>query len=102
VIKQTLQSFYYELPLSAQQFVKKYYSIYRTIKFSSIIWLGKIKRLFVKLPHPDISAVKVHLGCGAVNHPDFINVDGYPFSHVHYVSQIDTLPMFKTNSVDVV
>jgi SAM-dependent methyltransferase len=100
--KKILRSYFSKIPPDLQDTVRKYHGIYNEIKFGFIICLGKIRRLFITLPHPDIASVKVHLGCGDVNHPDFINVDGYPFPHVHYVSQIDKLSMFKTNSVDVV
>ena len=43
------------------------------------------KRLFIKpkLPVNSDGKVLVHLGCGDVNSPEFINVDARPAPHVH-------------------
>lgn len=46
--------------------------------------------------------LNLHLGCGEVDHKQFINIDGYPFPHVHYVQSIDKLPQFDNNSVDLI
>ncbi len=54
-----------------------------------------------KLPITD-GNVYVNLGCGMTNHPKFINVDAYPYPHVHFVHRIDHLPMFTDDSVDLV
>ena len=48
------------------------------------------------------SNVKLHLGCGSIDHPDFINIDGYPHSNVHFVQRIDRLKIFKKDSVDMI
>ena len=48
------------------------------------------------------NALCVHLGCGSINHPVFVNVDILPFSHVHYVHRVDRLSMFKDNTVDLI
>ncbi len=44
----------------------------------------------------------LHLGCGHVDHKSFINIDGYPYPHVHYVQAIDKLPQFKDSSIDLI
>lgn len=44
----------------------------------------------------------MHLGCGNIDHIKFINIDGYPHPHVHYVQTIDRLPQFKDGSVDLI
>lgn len=64
----------------------------------------KLKRLFFVAPVPVQAAGKLylHLGCGGVIHEKFINIDGYPFPHVHYVQSIDKLPQFKDESVDLI
>jgi predicted SAM-dependent methyltransferase len=46
--------------------------------------------------------MRLHLGCGNINYPDFINVDLMPASHVHYVRGINNLKPFKNNSVDLI
>ena len=68
------------------------------------IWGTKLKRVFVGVPLPAAANGKLnlHLGCGGVNHPEFINIDGYPFPHVHYVQTIDRLPRFATGTVDLI
>jgi predicted SAM-dependent methyltransferase len=54
------------------------------------------------LPQLEDATVKIHLGCGSIDHPDFINIDGLPAPHVHYIRAIDNLTLFKDNSVDLV
>lgn len=51
--------------------------------------------------NPD-GRINVHLGCGAVNHPLFVNVDARPWPHVHHVCGVEQLPMFTDSSVDLV
>jgi len=68
-----------------------------------IAW-NKIKRMFVPVVPPSKAEGKIylHLGCGPVDHKKFINVDGYPYPHVHYVQAIERLPQFKEGSVDLI
>jgi len=64
---------------------------------------AKLTRLVIPKKKPDQSAgCFVNLGCGTTNHPKFINVDGYPHRHVHYIHAIDKLPMFEDASVDLI
>ena len=68
-----------------------------------ILW-GKSVRLIARPPfpeHPD-GARYVHLGCGLIAHPAFVNVDAIPRPHVHFVSGIARLPMFADDSVDMI
>jgi len=77
-----------------------------------VIWLQlqpriayiKLMRLIIAAPIPVQAEGKLylHLGCGAVDHKKFINIDGYPFPHVHYVQSIDRLPQFDDASVDLI
>jgi len=64
----------------------------------------KALRFFSPAPIPSAALGKVylHLGCGKVNHPKFINIDGLPHSHVHYVQRIDKLKRFSDESVDLI
>lgn len=73
-------------------------------KLQSRISYVKFKRLFVAVPIPVGAAgrMNLHLGCGKIDHKKFINIDGYPFPHVHYVQTIDKLPQFKDGSVDLI
>jgi predicted SAM-dependent methyltransferase len=55
------------------------------------------------LPKNKDGKVLVHIGCGKVNSPEFINVDAQPFPHVHIVTEdITHLDDFKSGTVDLV
>lgn len=61
-------------------------------------------RLLVK-PRRPVSAdgkVRLHLGCGDIAAPGFINVDARPAPHVHYVRDVTDLSIFADDSVDLV
>jgi SAM-dependent methyltransferase len=68
-----------------------------------IFW-GKFVRLFFRPPFPMLQdgRINLHLGCGDIAHPDFVNIDGIPAKHIHYVRAIDKLSPFQDNSVDLV
>jgi predicted SAM-dependent methyltransferase len=80
----------------------------------SIIWrgmrwmrrkLGFARRAFVKPAQPRRAGgpLLVHIGCGEVNSPEFVNVDALPYPHVHFVrDDITELSMFADRSVDLV
>jgi SAM-dependent methyltransferase len=65
---------------------------------------SKLFRQFHRPPFPDLEneEINLHLGCGLVNHPKFINIDGRPAPHIHYIRSIDNLDPFKDNSVNLV
>ena len=44
----------------------------------------------------------IHLGCGDIDSPGFINVDARPAPHIHFVSDVTDLPMFPDNHADLV
>lgn len=56
----------------------------------------------VTLPERANGRIYLHLGCGAINHEQFINIDGYPHPHVHYVQSIDRLTQFGDDTVDLI
>lgn len=68
------------------------------------IIVGKLTRLIVRPPLPklDDGSINLHLGCGPINHSKFINIDGVPAPHIHYVRPIDNLSPFKDNSVNLI
>lgn len=68
-----------------------------------IIW-AKILREFVRPPFPELDdgSMNLHLGCGPINHPQFINIDIAPLPHIHYVRSIDDLSPFKDNTVNLI
>jgi SAM-dependent methyltransferase len=44
----------------------------------------------------------IHVGCGTIDYPGFINVDIIPLSHIHYIANAESLKMFKKESVDLI
>jgi len=66
--------------------------------------LGRLQRL-VMSPKPISSPdgkVRIHLGCGDVDAPGFINVDLKPAPHVHHVHSVSSLPFLGDESADLV
>lgn len=67
--------------------------------------LSFAKRRLVKpsLPKNRNGKVLVHIGCGKIDSPEFINVDARPFAHVHIVTDdITFLSYFSDGTVDLV
>ena len=64
----------------------------------------QVKRAFIpaKIPAAAGGKLNLHLGCGRVDHKEFINIDGYPFPNVHYVQSLAKLPQFADESVDLI
>lgn len=67
-------------------------------------FLGKLLHFFLrpaqpKLPHGEL---RLHLGCGKIDHPGFVNIDARPRRNVHYVQAVDRLSRFRDGSVDLV
>lgn len=46
--------------------------------------------------------VYVHLGCGPLSFPGFINIDAIPLAHIHHVANVERLPMLADASADLV
>jgi len=46
--------------------------------------------------------VLLHVGCGQVNDADFINIDAYPHTHVHFVRDIRSPRMWKDSDADLI
>jgi predicted SAM-dependent methyltransferase len=63
---------------------------------------GRTSRVVFRRPLPAVPELLLHLGCGPVNHPHFVNVDGFPFAHVHHVRPIDDLSPFADESASLV
>jgi len=63
-----------------------------------------LKRLFVQpqLPQNPDGKVLIHLGCGDIASPEFINVDAHPAPHVHYACDVIDLSIFPDNYADLV
>ena len=61
--------------------------------------LGKLSRVLRPKPWPQGPDLRLHLGCGAIDHAGFVNVDGIDRPHVHLVQSITDLSRFKSGSV---
>ena len=68
------------------------------------ILLIKTIRFFsqAKIPQAADGKLNLHLGCGKISHPKFINIDVYPYPYVHYVQGIDRLDRFTDSTVDLI
>ena len=67
--------------------------------------LSFLRRRLIEPPVPKNSGGKVllHIGCGKIDSPEFINIDAQPFPHVHIVSDnITSLEDFADATVDLV
>ena len=84
--------------------LKRYFLFFKNTIVNILILLKKIKKYYFKPSFPKVNKVgtNLHLGCGEIDHPAFINVDGFPFSNVHYVRNINNLSIFQDNSVDLI
>lgn len=69
-----------------------------------ILFLYKIKRTFLpyKYPTNPNNEILIHLGCGEINSPGYINVDSRFFSHIHHVGNVKFLPFFKDDFADLI
>lgn len=72
--------------------------------FNIKIIFGKFIRIFCRPPFPKNldGLINLHLGCGQVNHPAFINIDAIPSKHIHYVGRIDKISQFEDESVHLI
>ena len=55
-----------------------------------------------RLPVNKDNKVYIHLGCGEINAPGFINIDAIPFPHVHHVRNGDDLSIFPGKYADLI
>jgi len=70
----------------------------------------KLQLLFIKrrlakpsLPKNSDSKILLHIGCGKINSPEFINIDARPFPHVHIVTDdIMCFSDFNSGTVDLI
>ncbi len=92
------------IKLIPANFRDRYRSKWKELKTEIQIVLAKIKRQFARpsLPNTKDCGVNLHLGCGTIDYPHFINIDGLPEKHIHYVRAINDLAPFKDNSVDLI
>lgn len=72
--------------------------IYRNTKLT----FEELKREIHPPKYPPTGKVYISLGCGEINAPGFINVDAVPYSHVHYVQEVDDLSIFPNKYADLI
>ena len=53
-------------------------------------------------PHNPDGRVLVHIGCGELNDPRYINIDARAMPHVHYVTDNLLLEQFACRSIDLI
>ncbi|NES05838.1 MAG: methyltransferase domain-containing protein [Okeania sp. SIO2F4] len=83
------------------RFKQKVKTIYQELK----IIYGKLTRKIIgrpAFPKLENGVINLHVGCGHINHPKFINIDGLLAPHIHYIRPIDSLAPFKDSSVDLI
>ena len=67
--------------------------------------LSFLKRRLVCPAYPanDGKEVFLHIGCGKIDSPEFINIDAQPYAHVHVVTDdISRLPGFADGTADLI
>lgn len=79
---------------NVKRFIIKYFNENKTLKL--------IKWVLNRPALPKSEKTFVHLGCGIIDRPGFINVDKLPFPHVHFLSGVEKLPFLKNSSVDMI
>jgi len=64
----------------------------------------KIRYIFIKPKYPSNqdNKVLIHLGCGEIDSPGYINIDSRPFAHVHNVHDVCDLPFLGNNFADLI
>lgn len=90
--------------LIPQDLRSRYSSKWQTISLPFRTVYGKLRRQFLRPAFPKLENGKMylHLGCGSINHDQFINIDGLPAAHIHYIREIDNLSPFKDKTIDLI
>lgn len=71
-------------------------------KIKSNLLFGKRLLAKPKLPENTDGKILIHLGCGDIASPEFINVDARPGRRVHYVCDVTNLSIFDDSYADLV
>jgi predicted SAM-dependent methyltransferase len=46
--------------------------------------------------------VRLHLGCGTVDLPGFINIDASPYPHVHFIRDVESPRLWQHDAADLI
>lgn len=78
--------------------------LFKKILIELKIHYYKFKFIFIKPAYPvnQDSKVHIHLGCGEINSPEYINVDSRPFPHIHHIHDVCELSIFKNEFADLI
>lgn len=104
-IKRFFLSTFYKLKYKfPEDFRTKHSRKYQNTKQEIKNIYGKIRRQFGRpdFPKNHNNKTYLHLGCGKINHPQFINIDGMAFPHIHFIRRIDKLKPFQNGTVDLI
>jgi len=71
----------------------------KNLVFYARQFYGKTSRFLRPMRLPPNEVMRLHLGCGAIDHPGFINIDGIDRPHVHFVQSLTSLSRFQNNSI---
>jgi predicted SAM-dependent methyltransferase len=66
--------------------------------------VSAVKKALRRPPFPknEDGSVNVHLGCGKVDHPAFINIDVADYPHIHFIHTVERLPILPDRFADLV
>lgn len=79
----------------------RYRQSWLNARFAARNIFGRALRLFHRPARPPrAQGLNLHLGCGHIIHPAFVNVDGAFFPHVHHIRPLDDLSNFADATVD--
>lgn len=80
------------------------YKTLRDIAKELLYWAQRLKHIIIHPAYPrnPDGKVYIHLGCGEIASPEFINVDSRVFPHIHHVHSVEKLPMFPADYADMV
>jgi hypothetical protein len=75
----------------------------RNLRNIVLPYFHRVRWLVLRPSVPTLSdKTMLHLGCGKINDRNFINIDAYPYSHVHYIRNITSKRLWRKNSVDFI
>jgi len=68
------------------------------------LWIWRLKKMrgLPTIPQLPDGSIRLHLGCGKLDLPDFVNVDARPYPHVHYLGAVESLPFIGDNTVALI